>query len=109
MDRSDETGSVEFGNLPGTELSERTFIECRLDHGEEAYVYGEAFQEPTGEWGSDLVDTVVRAGESTPVFLIADGPQRGASWRVARRGLAFATIGLVLIGVVAMVVVLGLG
>lgn len=109
VDQSEETGSVEYGSLPGTDLSERTFIECRLDPGEEAYVYGEAIQEPTGEWGSNLMDTAVRAGESTPVFLIADGPQRGASWRVARRGLAFTTIGLVLIGVVTTLVVLGLG
>jgi hypothetical protein len=85
-------------NLLVTELSvgnEQRFVERRLDVGERAYVYGEAHQGPAPAWGSNLVDAVVGAGESTPVFVISDTSERGTAWRIAREGLARAAFGLV--------------
>lgn len=85
-------------NLLVTELSvgnEQRFIERRLDVGERAYVYGAARQGPAPEWGSNLVDAVVDAGESTPVFVISDTTERGTAWRIAREGLVRAAFGLV--------------
>ncbi|PSP64846.1 hypothetical protein BRC76_00925 [Halobacteriales archaeon QH_8_67_36] len=82
------------------------FTERRLDVGETVYVYGQATRGPSVEWGSPLVDALVGDGEATPVFVISDTDERGTAWRIARGGLWRATVGVVLVTLVAAVTVL---
>lgn len=95
-------------NLLVTELNvgnEQRFVERRLDVGEGVYVYGEASRGPAPEWGSNLVDAVVGAGETTPVFVISDTSERATAWRIAREGLVRLGFGLL----VTLVVLVFLG
>jgi hypothetical protein len=79
------------------------FTERRLDIGEAVYVYGQATRGPTVEWGSNLVDATVGDGDGTPVFVISDTDERGTAWRIARGGLWRVGLGLVFVGLVAVV------
>ncbi|MFC7251343.1 GIDE domain-containing protein [Halomicroarcula sp. GCM10025324] len=90
-------------NLLVTELhvgNKQRFIERRLDVGEQVYVYGEARRGPAPEWGSNLVDAVVGAGDATPAFVISDTSERGTAWRIARESLVRLVLGAVFTAVV---------
>jgi len=96
-------------DLVVTELSvgnKQRFVERRLDPGERVYVYGHARRGPAAEWGSDLVDAVVGAGDGTPVFVISDTDERGTAWRIARGGLCKTGLG---VGALGLAVVFGVG
>jgi len=73
------------------------FIERRLDRDEAAYVYGEATQGPSTEWGSSLVDAQIGDGERTPVFVISDTDERGTAWRITRGAMLELGFGLILL------------
>lgn len=102
----DTTGDVERQDdtvdLLVTELNvgnEQRFTERRLDPGESVYVYGAAGRGPSTEWGSDLVDAVVRDGPGAPVFVVSDTDERGTAWRFARGGLWRVGLAVVLLAV----------
>lgn len=80
--------------------NKQRFIERRLDVGETVYVYGEAFEERSGGWGSGMVNAVVRRGERTPVFVVSDAPERATAWRIARGALVATGFGAVFLLVV---------
>jgi len=82
--------------------NKQRFTERRLDVGETVYVYGQATRGPSVEWGSSLVDALVGDGDGTPVFVISDTDERGTAWRIARGGLWRAVLGVLLVGVVAV-------
>lgn len=87
-------------DLVVTELNvgnEQRFTERRLDIDESVYVYGLAGRGPNPEWGSNLVDAVVRDGPGTPVFVISDTDERTTAWRFARDGLVRLGLGLLLV------------
>jgi hypothetical protein len=95
-------------NLLVTELSvgnRQRFTERRLDVGERVYVYGMAHRGPAPEWGSNLVDAVVGAGDGAPTFVISDTSERRTAWRIARGALWRLVVGavftLVLLGFLA--------
>jgi|AntDeeMinimDraft_5_1070356.scaffolds.fasta_scaffold00038_47 hypothetical protein len=80
--------------------NQQKFVERRLDVGETVYVYGEAFEERSGGWGSGMVNAVVRRGERTPVFVVSDAPERATAWRIARGALVATGFGAVFLLVV---------
>jgi hypothetical protein len=93
-------------NLLVTEINvgnRQRFTEHRLDVGETVYVYGLAGRGPSVEWGSDLVDALVGDGDGTPLFVISDTDERGTAWRIARGGLWRTGLGVLLVGVAAVV------
>ena len=101
VDPQDETV-----NLLVTEVNlgnRQRFTERRLDVGEDVYVYGQASEGPSVEWGSDLVDALVGDGDETPVFVVSDTDERATAWRIARGGLWRVGVGLGLFGLVATV------
>lgn len=97
QDRALDLGPLEL-NLG----NQQKFVERRLDVGETAYVYGEAFNESVGGWGSGLVNAVVRRGERTPVFVVSDAPERATAWRIARGALVTAGFGALFLGFVVL-------
>jgi hypothetical protein len=88
-------------DLMVTELSvgnKQRFTERRLDVGESVYVYGQAFRDDrAAEWGSNLVDAVVKRGDATPVFVVSDTDERTTAWRFGRKGLGYVALGVVLL------------
>jgi len=92
-----QDGSID---LVVTELdygNDQRFIERRLDVGEDVYVYGNVGPAPGGEWGSRLVDAVVRDGPDLPAFVISDGSERETAWRIGKGALGWTLAGLALV------------
>ncbi|WP_226023173.1 E3 ubiquitin ligase family protein [Halomicrobium salinisoli] len=75
--------------------NEQRFIERRLDVDETVYVYGEAFAEQSGGWGSGVVNAVIREGERAPAFVVSDAPERATAWRMAKGPLLWTGVGFV--------------
>ncbi|MCU4801281.1 E3 ubiquitin ligase family protein [Halobacteria archaeon HArc-gm2] len=97
-----QDSALDFGPLELHLGNQQKFVERRLDVGETAYVYGEAFDEPVGGWGSGVVNAVVRRGERTPVFVISDAPERATAWRIVKGAVVTVGFGALFLGFVAL-------
>ncbi|WP_225334970.1 E3 ubiquitin ligase family protein [Halomicrobium urmianum] len=81
--------------------NEQRFVERRLDVDETAYVYGQAFEEASREWGSGVVNAVIRNGDRAPAFVVSDAPERATAWRMAKRPLLGVAVGLAALALAA--------
>lgn len=95
-------------NLVVAELNvgnDQRFIERRLDVGESVYVYGDVERAPAGEWGSGIVDAILRRGPEAGVLVVSDTSERGTAWRISKGPLVWALVGLVVLvpGIVLLV------
>lgn len=104
--RNDDVDSEERSlDLKVVELNtgkDRKYIERRLEPGESVHILGEARYDASAGHDAGEVNVVIGHGEDTR-FLVSDTDERGATLRVAWKGLPFVVAGVLFFAIGAFV------
>lgn len=96
-DLTSEDSSIDLMVVEIATGNDRRYHERRLEPGEEAYVLGQSRYDVDARETMRDISAVVGDGPETPAFVVADTCQDGAARLVAKPGLTWIGIGLIVL------------